>query len=400
MSMPALSRRLLLLGSATLLAAFAPRHIKPKAQPAVPAAPPTPGQTPLGPLDTVAKQACIIDFETRTTLLDKEADARMTPSSLTKLMTAYLVFSALAAGRITLTTEFPVSEKAWRMGGSKMFVPYPGSVAVADLIRGMIIQSGNDACIVLAEGISGSEDQFVARMNDEAGKFGLKNTHFVNCTGWPDPDHYSCARDITTIAWHLINDFPQYYHFFDEKSFTFDNIHQGNRNTLVDAGIADGLKTGHTEEGGYGECSSAKRNGRRVIVVLNGMDSMNQRAHETERLLEWGLDNFENVRFLHKGEVLDQVPVYLGTAPSVPLVGANDEVLTLPHGWRKSARIDVVYTAPVPAPVRRGQTLGSLRISGGALPTLDLDLLAGASVPQLPLGPRAMRVLSHYLTGA
>ena len=390
MSPITLSRRLLLLAGATAVAGFAPSRRRAPAPPPAAAPPPTPGQTPLGPMDTVAREACIIDFETRATLLDKAADERMTPSSLTKLMTAYLVFSALAAGRITLTTEFPVSEKAWRMGGSKMFVPYPGSVPVQDLIRGMIIQSGNDACIVLAEGISGSEDQFVARMNNEAVKFGLRNTHFVNCTGWPDPDHYSSARDITTIAWHLINDFPQYYHFFSEKDYTFDNIHQGNRNTLVDAGIADGLKTGHTEEGGFGECSSARRNGRRVIVVLNGMASMNQRAHETERLLEWSLNSFENVRFLTSGEIIDHVPVYLGTAPSVPLVGAENQVLTLPHGWRRTASIDVTYAAPVPAPVRKGEKLGSLRISGGPLPTLSLDLVAA----------RAMRVLSHDITGA
>ncbi len=401
MPVPELSRRLALLAGATFAAGFAPRHrAKALAPAAAPPPPATPGQTPLGPVDTVAREAYILDFETNTTLFDKAADDRMTPSSLTKLMTAYLVFSALAAGRTTLTTEFPVSEKAWRMGGSKMFVPYPGSVAVADLIRGMIIQSGNDACIVLAEGISGSEDQFVVRMNDQATKFGLKTTHFVNCTGWPDPDHYSSARDIATIARHLIADYPQYYHFFSEKDFTFNNIHQGNRNTLVDSGIADGLKTGHTEAGGYGECSSAQREGRRVIVVLNGMVTMNQRAHETERMLEWALSSFENVKFLSKGQVVDHAPVYLGTAPDVPLVGAANEVLTLPHGWRKSASLEVVYASPVPAPVRAGEKLGVLKLSGGPLPTVTLDLLAGTSVPALPVTQRALRSLSHLITGA
>jgi D-alanyl-D-alanine carboxypeptidase (penicillin-binding protein 5/6) len=417
-SRSALSRRAALLsGGAVLLAgpAFAAHHRKPHAaQPSAKAAASgdedvdtgggaasvaSPAATPLGPMDTVAREACILDFNTGATLMDKAADSPMTPSSLTKLMTAYLVFAALSAGRITLTQQLPVSEKAWRMGGSKMFVPYPGSVSVEDLIKGMVIQSGNDACIVLAEGISGSEDQFVARMNEMAGKLGLTHSHFINCTGWPDPGHVMSARDIAMVARDLIANFPQYYHFFNEKDFVFNGIKQGNRNTLVDKGIADGLKTGHTEEGGFGECSSAAQNGRRVIVVLNGMSSMSERAHETERLLEWALNSFEDVRLLTKDEPLGQVPVWLGTKPEVALVGGETKVLTLPLGWKTKARVEVEYDAPLRAPVRKGDQIGRMVVAGDGMPAMELALVAADSVPRVGLPMRVMRVMAHYVTG-
>jgi D-alanyl-D-alanine carboxypeptidase (penicillin-binding protein 5/6) len=356
--------------------------------------------TPVGPLDTVAREGCILDFNTGATLLDKQADTPMVPSSLTKLMTAYLVFQALNAGKLTLTQNLPVSEKAWRMGGSKMFVPYPGSVTVEDLIRGMITQSGNDACIVLAEGISGSEDQFVNRMNEAAGKLRLTHSQFRNSTGWPDPDHHMSARDIAQLAHHLIADYPQYYHYFGEKDYSYNNIHQGNRNTLVAKGIADGLKTGHTAEGGFGECTSAERGGRRVIVVLNGMKSMKERAHETERLLEWAFASFENVQLLSQGQLIDTLPVWLGTEPTVPLVGGNTTLVTLPRGWKTRAKVKVHYETPVRAPIRKGDPLGTLVVAGNGMTPMELPLLAGDSVPRLGLPARAIKVVSHFVTGA
>ena len=255
----------------------------------------TPAATPLGPIDTAARYAAVVDFNTGATLLDKDADVQMPPSSMTKLMTAYIVYGMLKLGRLTLTQELPVSEKAWRMQGSKMFVPFPGSVKVEDLIRGMIIQSGNDACIVLAEAIAGSEEQFVEQMNAKAAELGLTNTHFGTCTGWPDPTQHMSARDIASLSAHIIRDYPQYYHYDRETSFKYNGIEQQNRNSLVQKGIADGLKTGHTDAGGFGLVASADRNGRRVIVVVNGCTSMHQRAEEAERLLEWSYREFENV---------------------------------------------------------------------------------------------------------
>ncbi len=376
---------------------------KPVTKPGAPAAPAvpngTPADTPIGPLDTPAKWALIVDFNTGATLLSKEADVPMAPSSLTKLMTAYLVFEQLKAGRISLTQAMPVSEKAWRMGGSKMFVPLGGSIAVEDLIRGMIIQSGNDACIVLAEGISGSEEQFVEAMNQHAKTMGLTNTNFRNSTGWPEMDHRMSCRDIVALARHIITDFPEYYHYFSEKSFKFNNIEQENRNPAVQKGAADGLKTGHTDEGGFGECASAIRAGRRVIVVLNGMTSMHQRAAETERLLEWSFANFENVTLFTVGDVVERAPVWLGTATSVPLVGGRDLLVTMPRNWQRRAQVAVQYDTPIRAPVSRGTKIGQLSISGDGVPDLTIPLLAGADVDRLGLPGRALAVLSHYVAG-
>lgn len=360
----------------------------------------SPAQTPIGPLDTAARQAIVVDYGTGATLLEKEADVAMTPSSMTKLMTAYIVYGRLKAGRLQLTQEFPVSEKAWRMGGSKMFVPLNGNVKVEDLIRGMIVQSGNDACIVLAEGIAGSEEQFVDLMNQKAKELGLEHTNFRNTTGWPDPDHRMSARDIATVARRLIQDFPEYYKYDAEKSFKYNNIDQPNRNTLVQKGVADGLKTGHTEEAGYGLVASSLRNNRRVIVVVNGLTSMHQRGEEGERLLDWAFREFENVSLFTAGDTVEQAPVWLGTSPTVPLVGGRDLVMTLPRGWKNKAKITVEYESPIRAPVSRGTELGKLHVAGDGVPEMDVMLLAGADVPRLGLPGRAVAVLSHYVTGS
>ena len=237
-------------------------------------------------------------------------------------------------------------------------------------------------------------------MNEAAHKLGLTNSNFRNCTGWPDPDHHMSARDIAQLAHHLIADFPQYYHYFGEKDYPYNNIHQGNRNTLVAKGIADGLKTGHTAEGGFGECTSAERNGRRVIVVLNGMKSMKERAHETERLLEWAFASFENVQLLSQGQLIDTLPVWLGTQPTVTLVGGDTTLVTLPRGWKTKAKVEVQYDTPVRAPVRKGDRLGRMLVAGNGVPPLELPLLAGDTVPQLGLPARAIKVVSHFVSGA
>jgi D-alanyl-D-alanine carboxypeptidase (penicillin-binding protein 5/6) len=407
-----LTRRFLLLSAGTVSvipAALAqgPRHApaKPAPRPAArrkPDAVPTgaPAQTPIGPLDTAARYAVAIDFNTGATLLDKDADVPMTPSSMTKLMTAYIIYGMLRAGRLKLDQELPVSERAWRMGGSKMFVPLGASVKVEDLIRGMIVQSGNDACIVLAEGTAGSEEQFVELMNAKAKEIGLEHSHFRNVTGWPDPEHRMSMRDIATVARRLIADFPEYYRYDSEKSFKYNNIDQENRNTLVQKGIADGLKTGHTEDGGYGIVVSAQRGGRRTIVAINGLTSMRQRGEEAERLLEWTFREFEDVTLFSAGDTIEQAPVWLGTAASVPLVGGRDVVVTMPRGWRSKAKIAVEYTNPIPAPVVRGTTLGRLTVTGAGVPDLNLPLLAGADVPRLGLPGRATAVLTRMVFGS
>ena len=359
----------------------------------------SPADTPLGPVDTAARWAFISDYTTGAVLMDKDSDVEMPPSSMTKLMTIYIVYTRLADGTLKLTDTLPVSEKAWRMGGSKMFVQIGSMVAVEDLIRGMIVDSGNDACIVLAESISGSEEQFAELMNQTAKKLGLAHSHFLNSTGWPDAGHYMSCRDIATLASRIIHDFPQYYHYDAEKTFKYNNIEQGNRNPLVQHGTADGLKTGHTEAGGYGLVASTLHNGRRVILVLNGMASMRERSEEGERLMDWAFANFDDVTLFAADAVIEQAPVWLGTEATVPLVAGKDLVLTLPRNWRQAAQVKLSYQAPIPAPVAKGAEVGKLVVSGKGVPDASWPLLAGEAVPRMSLPGRALAVLAHMVTG-
>jgi len=404
-----LTRRLVMLAPSALAAAPALGQTrKPPAKPAAPGgharskdAAPTgsPADTPLGPVDTVARWAYIQDFTTGASLLEKQADEEMPPSSMTKLMTIYLVYERLKQGRMRLDDELPVTEKAWRMGGSKMFVQIGTTVKVEDLIHGVIVQSGNDACIVFAEAIAGSEEQFAELMNAKAKQLGLTHSFFKNCTGWPDPDQHMSARDIATLARRIIRDFPEYYHYDAEKSYKYNGIEQGNRNPMVQKGTADGLKTGHTDAGGYGLVASSNRNGRRIVLVLNGMASMRERAEESERLMDWAFANFEDVTLFTAGDVVEHVPVWLGTEPSVPLVSGHDLVVTMPRNWRNNASVKLSYDSPIKAPVAKGDALGRLVLGGNGVPAMDVTLLAGADVPRMGLPGRAMAVLSRFMTG-
>jgi len=408
------TRRRLLLGTAGL-AAVAPvsawaqsgGHQRPAQRPAQPQRgagrrepPPTgsPAQTPLGNLDTAAKYALAIDFNTGATLLDKDGDVSMPPSSMSKLMTAFMLYAALREGRLKLTDELPVSERAWKMGGSKMFVQVGTSVKVEDLIRGIIIQSGNDACIVVAEALAGSEENFAEMMNAKAKEIGLLRSTFRNATGWPDPNHRMTSRDIAILAKRIITDFPEYYKYDAEKSFKYQGIEQENRNPMVQKGTADGLKTGHTDEGGYGLVASSLRGGRRVILVLNGLTSMRQRAEEGERLMDWCFREFENVTLFHPNDVVENAQVWLGASPTVPLVGGRELVVTLPRNWRSKAVISVKYEGPIKAPVIKGSRVGILTLAGPGVPAMEVPLIAGADVPQLGLPGRAMAVLTRMIT--
>ena len=360
----------------------------------------SPGETPLGPIDTAARWGFIQDFTTGAVLFDKQADQEMPPSSMTKLMTIFIVYENLKAGRLKLDAELPVTERAWRMGGSKMFVQIGTMVKVEDLIRGVIVQSGNDACIVLAEAIAGSEQQFVELMNAKAKELGLTASYFKNCTGWPDPDQHMSCRDIATLARRIILDFPEYYHYDAEKTFKYNGIEQANRNPLVQRGTADGLKTGHTDSGGFGLVASSLRNGRRIILVLNGMTSMHERGEEAERLIDWAFANFEDVTLFAMNDPVENVPVWLGTEPTVPLVGDRPVTVTMPRNWRNSASVKVTYASPIKAPVAKGDLLGKLTVAGKGVPTMEYPLLAGADVPRLGLPGRAIAILSHYVAGS
>lgn len=315
-------------------------------------------------LSTSAGQAVIMDANSKDVLFAHNAREQMVPSSMTKIMTLYMLFERLKAGVIKMDDTFQVSEKAWRMGGSKMFVRVNTRVLVKDLIQGIVVQSGNDACIVVAEAIAGSEEAFAERMNEKAKELGMKNTHFVNSTGWPDENHYSTAYDLALLSAKMIEEFPEYYEFFKEKSFTYNNIRQSNRNLLLwrpDTG-ADGLKTGHTEAGGYGVVVSGKEGGRRMVVVVNGLESAKARADEAERLLSHGFRYFETETLVNAGEVVGTAPVWQGEAQEVPLSVKQAVEVVLPKIDKDKTKISLHYNSPLIAPVEAGVEVGELHV--------------------------------------
>lgn len=350
--------------------------------------------------EIAGREAIMIDAATGRILFEKNPDARMPPASMSKIMTLYVVFQRIKDGRLSLSDEFTVSEKAWRMGGSKMFVEVNSRVKVEDLLRGVIIQSGNDASIVLAEGVAGSEEAFAAEMNRVAEEIGLTGSHFVNATGWPHPDHYMTVRDLATLALRTINDFPEYYHLYSEKEFTWNGITQGNRNPLLYRAInVDGLKTGHTEDAGFCLTASAVEDDRRLILVISGLNSMQQRADESDRVLSWGFREFDNYKLFTAGDTVETAPVWLGEAESVPLVVDQDLLATFSHKERQEMEVKVVYEGPIAAPIANGQQVGKVVVSAPGTTPVEVPLLAGAEVPRLgPLG-RIMASIKYLIFG-
>lgn len=370
---------------------------RPPAPAAQPNSAPTPPSSSAAVFDTEARYALITEADTNTVLFSKNAEERMAPASMSKLMTAYVVFSMLKEGRITLGDELPVSEKAWKMGGSKMFVAVNSRLKIDDLVRGMIVQSGNDACVVLAEGLAGSEDAFVDMMNRKAKEIGLKDSHFANVTGLPDPNEWMTVQDLTTLSLHIIHDFPEYYHYFSEKDFNFNNIDQGNRNPLLYKNIgADGLKTGHTDESGYSLIGSVVRGDRRVIVVVSGLPSMKDRASESERLVEWAFREFNDYKLFSAGEKVDDANVWLGRDSRVGLTIANDLTVTLPRRSRHDMKVTVDYNDPVPAPIKQGDVVGKVTVTAPGADTVERPLYAAAEVPAIGTIGR-MATLAGYL---
>jgi len=351
-------------------------------------------------MDTLAKQAYVIDFETGQVLFDKNGHEKMPTSSMSKTLTGYMVFDALKNGKITLDQQFPVSEKAWAMQGSKMFVPIHGMVKVEDLIRGMLVQSGNDATIVLAEGVAGTEEQFVDAMNRKAAELGMKDSHFMNASGWPDPNHYSTAHDLALLGRALIHDFPDQYRYDSEKDFTYNNIKQGNRNPLLYKNIgADGIKTGHTEEGGYGLMGSAVRDGRRVIMVLNGMASMDERAQESTRVMEWALASFTNTNIFQNGMKVADAPVAMGVERKVPLIVEQDLKVTLPKMGNANITARATFKGPLEAPVKKGQPVGTVIVSIPNMQPIEMPIVAAQDVPRLGFFPALVEKAERLIFG-
>lgn len=330
---------------------------------------------------TLAKQAVIIDYDTGDVLYAKNAEERMPTSSMSKTMTMYVVFDALKRGEIRLQDSFKVSEKAWKKGGSKMFVGLGDEVKIEDLIRGVVIQSGNDATIVLAEGLEGSEAAFADALNDTAEKLGMHNSNFMNASGWPDPNHYSTAHDLALLGVATIRDFPEYYPYYAEEEFTYNNIKQANRNPLLYRGVnADGIKTGHTEDGGYGLIGSGTSRGRRVVIVINGLPDDGARASESAKLLEWGLHNFENKTLFKEGAVIESVPVVMGRFDIVEAVVKDPVIATLAKRSEDDIKIEVEYESPLVAPIEAGTEIATMKILRPDMVPVSVPLFAAQAI--------------------
>ena len=360
---------------------------------------------PAQAIETIAREAILMDMTTGEVLFEKNADEPMAPASMSKMMTAYMVFERLRDERLSLDDTFYVSETAWRKGGAKsgsstMFLEPGTRVRAEDLIRGIIVQSGNDASIVIAEVLASSEEAFALEMNRRAQELGLRNSTFKNATGWPDPGHVTTARDLAILAIRTIEDFPEYYHYYMEKEFTYNGIRQINRNPLIykDIGV-DGLKTGHTADSGYGLAASAKRSDRRLILVVNGLLSRKARGREPERLLEWGFREFNNYTLFEAGDTVSEADVWLGRDTFVPLLIEEDLVITLARKARLGMKVTVEYEGPKPAPIAKGDRLAKLVVTVPEREPLEVPLVAGADVERLSLFGRLGAALSYILWG-
>mgnify|MGYP001980634692 CR=1 FL=1 len=352
-------------------------------------------------LEVRAKQAVLRDFDTGVDLYSKNADDLMSPASMTKMMTIYLLFERLKEGRLAFDDEFPVSRKAWRKGGSKMFVEAGKRVRVEDLVRGIVVQSGNDATIVVAEGLAGSEDAFAREMTVKARDLGMSNTTFRNASGWPDPEHRTSARDLAILADATIRNFPKMYRYYAEREFTYSGISQRNRNPLLSHFRgADGLKTGHTEAAGYGLTASATKKGRRLILVLNGLPSARARRVESKRILDWGFREFGNYKLFETNEEIASAGVWLGEASHVPLLAKQGILMTLERKYRKSLKVKIRHAAPVPTPIEKGARLGTIIVEVTGRNPIKIPLIAGESVERLGPSGRLSAALSYLLWGA
>ena len=362
-------------------------------------------QTPPPAIETSAEHAILVDAESDAVLVQKEAEARMAPASMAKLMTVAVVFDALKSGKLHLTDQFVVSENAWRSGGassggSTMFAKLGSSISIDDLIHGIIIQSANDGCIVMAEGMAGSEAAFADMMNAEAKALGLTGSHFTNATGLPDPNQYVTAHDLARLAKHLIVDLPEFYPIYSQTAFTWNKIRQYNRNPLLDMNMgADGLKTGYTKDSGYGLVASAARNGERLILVINGTKSEKERATEAQKLMNWGFTAFERIGFFKQGDVLGEASVFGGDRGSVELVSKGGIDALLPQGTRDKVRGRIVYQGPVRAPIKTGQEIGTLQLSANDQVVREAKVYAGSDVGVGTMRQRALNGLKELLFG-
>jgi len=358
------------------------------------AAPAMAAPVPAGP-KVAARSYTLQDFHSGYVLDEQDANMRVEPASLTKMMTAYVVFKELGEGNIRPENQVRVSEKAWRMPGSRMFIEVDKHVSVDDLLKGMIIESGNDASVALAEHVAGSEDAFAQLMNQYAKRLGMTGTHFVNSTGLPDPEHYTTARDMATLARAMIRDFPQEYEWHAIKEFTYNGITQHNRNKLLwrDKSV-DGIKTGHTESAGYCLAASAVRDDMRLIAVVMGTESENARAEETQKLFNYGFRFYETHTLYKRHDPVTQVRVWKGELENLSVGLAEDLYVTVPRGQYKNLQASMQMDGTVIAPVSQGQVLGTLRVSLGEQELVQREIVSLQDVPE---GTLWRRLLDHVM---
>ena len=351
-------------------------------------------------LETAAKQAVLYDYETKSIIFEKNIDDLMSPSSMSKIMTIYYLFKKIKEGEITIDDEFEVSKKAWKKGGSKMFVEINSKVRVEDLIRGIIVQSGNDACIVVAEGISGSEAAFAEELNLLADEIGLKDSNFTNSTGWPDPEHLMTINDLLTLTIRTIEDFPDLYNYYAEKEFTYNDIKQLNRNPLLYKDIpADGLKTGHTSLGGYGLVATTKFNDRRLILVLNGLSSNSERSKESQRLMRIGFNMFKNVTLAEKEERITSIPVWSGKKKRIDVYANENISFTIQKRFEKNLNYKIRYQSPLIAPVKKNSVVAELLVKNNNEIIKVFKLYANESIKKINFFSKIILNLKFLLLG-
>lgn len=359
-----------------------------------------------GAIETQARNAILMDYDTGQYLYVKDHEKMVPPASMSKLMTVNMIFEKLKDGSLSLDDTFTVSERAWKLGGaasggSTMFLKIGEKVRVEDILKGILIQSGNDACIVAAENLAGSEDDFAEMMNKRARELGLDNSSFANSTGLPHPDQKMSVEDLAKLARHIIKEFPEFYHIFSEKYYTHNNITQGNRNPLLySMPNADGLKTGHTEEAGFCLTASAKKGERRLIEVMTGMNSNKERSEEAERLMEWGFREFNNYNLLNKGQEIAEIPVVFGNEKEVRLVVPETVKRTLKKSQAPKIKMTAVYDKPVKAPVAAGDKLGEVRIELDGQEMENVPLVADKNIEKLGFFGRIGQNLKYLLFGA
>lgn len=356
-------------------------------------------------IDTKAKNMILVDYTTGEYLYEKDISEPIPTASMSKLMTVYMIFDKLRDGSLSLDDTFKVSENAWRKGGaasggSTMFLSIGDEVRVEELLKGIIIQSGNDACIVAAENIAGDEDSFVEKMNQKAAEIGLLHSHFANVTGLPHPDHKMSVEDLAKLARRIIDEFPQFYHIFSQKEFVYNKIRQGNRNPLLySMPYADGLKTGHTDEAGYCLTASAKKGDRRIIGVMTGLKSNKERSEEADKMMSWAFREYDNYTLMEKGHKIADIPVWYGVDKTVPMVVSENVVRTIKKSLRNQVKMIASYDKPVKAPVEMGQKLGVLKIEIPDMETKEIPLVAGQTINKVGLWGKIAANLKYLLTG-